>query len=123
MATSPEDILQGRFIGKVLTEASKDIAKAQDDKMSERGFSDPVWDERKFIVSDSVLSYQHKPQHRFVDMKTRNTKSGKKRKKSHPIHNRIIFGHYNEIVGQLQFGYTDAVKQSIKDEIEKEKNL
>lgn len=123
MARTAEEILQGRFIGKVLSKEADEIAKAQDEKMSERGFSDPAWDERKFVVADSVLTYTHKPQHRFVDMKTRNTKTGKKRKKYHPIHNRIIYGHFNNIVRELQFGYTDAVKNSIKEEIQKEKNL
>ena len=80
-------------------------------EITSRGFESPSWGDRSFSVSDSVLSYQHLGRHRFVDIKTRNTKQGKKRKKNHPIHNRIIFGHYNNIVRELKYGFTEAIKE------------
>lgn len=108
------DILQGRFIKRVLSDTSVDIEHAITDKMNERGFDSDFWDKRTFKVSDSVMTYQHLLQHRFVDMRTRNSSRGKRRKKSHPIHNRIIFGHYNNIVRELLFGYTEEVINELK---------
>jgi len=107
-----EEILQGRFIRRVLTDVSKDMDQAQRAKMS--GFNSNFWNNRSFTVTDSVLEYKHLKQHRYVDMRTRATKDGtKKKKKSHPIHNRIIMGHYNEIIKHLKYGFTDAVKLTL----------
>jgi DNA-binding cell septation regulator SpoVG len=106
-----EDIIKGRFIRKVLTETSQDIDKAQREKMS--SFRSGFWKNRTFTVTDTNMIYSHLKQHRFVDMRSRKTKEGKKKKKSHPIHNRIIMGHYNNIVKEMKFGFTDAVKESL----------
>ncbi|MBW3519495.1 hypothetical protein [Flavobacterium sp. NKUCC04_CG] len=108
-----DDILKGRFIQRVFSETAVDIEKAQNQLMSERGFSNSDWGDRRFLVSDSALVYQHLGKHRFVDMRTRNTAQGKITKKSHPIHNKIIYGHYGNIVRELGFGYTDAVREEM----------
>lgn len=113
MSTTNE-ILKGRFIKRVFSETSVDIEKAVSKEITSREFESAEWGDRSFTVSDSALSYQHLGRHRFVDMKTRNTKQGKKRKKNHPIHNRIIFGHYNNIVRELKYGFTEAVKEELK---------
>lgn len=113
MSTTNE-ILKGRFIKRVFSETSVDIEKAVNKEITSRGFESTEWSDRSFTVSDSALSYQHLGRHRFVDMKTRNTKQGKKHKKNHPIHNRIIFGHYNNIVRELRYGFTDAVVEQMK---------
>lgn len=107
-----EEIIKGRFIRKVLAEASQDINKAVREKTA--GFRSQFWGNRTFTVTDTQLDYSHLRQHRFVDMRSRNTKDGKVKKKSHPIHNRIIMGHYNNIVREMKFGFTDAVKQQLK---------
>jgi DNA-binding cell septation regulator SpoVG len=107
-----EDIIKGRFIRKVLTETSQDIDKAQREKMS--SFRSGFWKNRTFTVTDTNMIYSHLKQHRFVDMRSRKTKEGKKKKKSHPIHNRIIMGHYNNIVKEMKFGFTDAVKEELR---------
>ena len=107
-----EDIIKGRFIRKVLSETSRDIDKAQREKMS--SFRSSFWNNRTFTVTDSDMTYSHLKQHRFVDMRSRNTKEGKVKKKSHPIHNRIIMGHYNNIVKEMKFGFTDAVKEELR---------
>lgn len=111
-----EDIIKGRFVRKVLTEASRDMDKAQREKLA--GFRSAFWGNRTFTVTDSELQYSHLKQHRYLDMRSRNTKDGKVKKKSHPIHNRIIMGHYNNIVREMKFGFTDAVKEQLK-QIEK----
>lgn len=110
-----DDILKGRFITRVLKEQAKEINQAQVKYINTHGFNNADWiTDRNFTVEKSALHYVHSLKHRFVDMKTRNTKEGKKRKKAHPIHNRIIWGHYNNIITQLSFGFTEAVKQELR---------
>lgn len=108
-----EEILKGRFVKRVFSETSVDIDKSVGSEIRSRGFSDATWGMRSFHSSDSALTYQHLGKHRFVDMKTRNTPKGKKRKKNHAIHNRIIFGHYNNVIRELKYGFTDAVKEEL----------
>lgn len=109
-----DEILKGRFAKRVFTDTAVDIDKAQTKYMNSRGFESPEWNDRTFQTSSSALVVQHLGRHRFVDMKTRNSKAGKKRKKSHPIHNKIMFGNYNNIIRELKYGYTDAVVEQMK---------
>ena len=108
-----EEILQGKFIQRKLEETSKEIDRLQTQEMSD--FRSSFWNNRAFSVSNGKLTYKHDKRHRFVDMKTRNTPKGKVRKKSHPIHNRIIWGHYNNIIKELHFGFTNAVKEELRN--------
>lgn len=111
---SEDDVLKGRFVRKVLSEAAKDIDQAQRQLMSERGFESADWNDRQFVVSDTSLEYTHLKKHRFVDMRTREKDGAKRPKKSHPVHNRIIFGHYNNIIRELTVGFTQEVRDQIK---------
>jgi hypothetical protein len=109
-------ILEGRFIRRVMQDSGKDIDQAQRKYMSGRGFENNDWySGRGFTVTENGLDYTHLKKHRFVDMKTRNTKKGKQRKKAHPIHNRIIWGHYNNIIKELHFGFTNAIKEELRN--------
>jgi hypothetical protein len=109
-----EQILQGRFIRKTLRDVAVDIDKAQQSVMSSRGFENNDWfSGRGFIVSENMLEHTHLKKQRFVDMKTRTSKKGTNRKKSHPVHNKIIWGHYNNIIKELHFGFTNAVKEEL----------
>ena len=110
------DIIERRFIKKTLQDVGKDIDKAQRNYMSSRGFENNDWfSDRGFKVSDGEMEYTHLKKHRFVDMKTRTSKSGTKRKKSHPIHNKIIWGHYNNVIKELHFGFTNAVQEELRN--------
>lgn len=60
------------------------------------------------------LAVRHVKYQRFLDMKTRNTKDGKVRKRNYPIHNKIIFGHLNNIIVKLKYGFTDSVRQNLE---------
>ena len=111
-----DDILQGRFIRRVAADIGKEIDKAQRSKMSERGFDSNDWySERGFTATETGLEYTHLKKHRFVDMKTRTSKTGKHKKKNHPIHNRIVWGFYNQMIKELHFGFTDAVKAQLRE--------
>ncbi len=108
-------IAEGRFLRKVLTEESESILKAQRKVMAERGFSNPdIIGNRSFTVTDDTSKFDFLKVHRFIDMKSRKTKSGVKKKKSHPIYNRIVFGHIPNIVRQLSYGFTDAIIEDMK---------
>jgi hypothetical protein len=108
-----EEILQGKFIRKKLQETSRDIQQLQDKQMS--SFSSDFWNNRQFKVSDGQLVHTHDKRQRFVDMKTRTDKDGnRKRKKSYAVHNRIIWGQYNNLTRELAYGYTEAAKEELR---------
>lgn len=110
-----DQILEGRFIRRVLQGTAKDIDQAQRKYISGRGFENENWNSgRGFTVNQNELGYTHLKKHRFVDMKHRTSSKGKNRKKSHPIHNRIIWGHYNNVIKELHFGFTNAVKEELR---------
>lgn len=110
-----DQILEGRFIRRVLQDTAKDIDQAQQRYISGRGFEGEDWNSgRGFTVNENELGYTHLKKHRFIDMKSRMSSKGKKRKKSHPIHNRIIWGHYNNVIKELHFGFTHAVKEELR---------
>lgn len=108
-----EEILQGKFIRRVLNETAKEIDKSQSRTMS--GFRSTFWNNRRFNISSNQLSLQHDKRIRFLDMKNRIRRDGtSQRKKSRVVHNRIIYGKYNNLVRELSFGYTDAVKEELR---------
>jgi hypothetical protein len=110
-----DDVLKGKFIKRVFEDSIKDIDKAQVAYMGAHNFVNENWySGRSFIASDTALDYTQMLRHRFVDMKTRNSKKGKLRKKAHPIHNKIIYGHYNNIIKELAYGFTEAAKEGIR---------
>ncbi|OBQ56113.1 hypothetical protein JJL45_05130 [Tamlana sp. s12] len=111
-----DDILKNLFIQKQLQEEAQEIDKAQSSLMSSRGFTSPeFFSDRNFAVNQTTLTYSHLQKHRFVDMKTRQVNNAKIKKASHPIHNRIIFGHLNNIIKRMHFGYTQAVKEQMQE--------
>ena len=109
------DILKNRFVRRVFSDTAKDIDQAQTRFMSSRGFETSNWySGRSFNVSDNALDLQVLKKHRFVDMKTIQTDKGKKKKKNHPIYNKIIWGHYNNVIRELSFGFTEAAKEELR---------
>ena len=110
-----DDVTKGKFISNVLKEEGTEINLAIDKSMASSGFTSTFWNDKSFTVkNNNTLEYRHKKQHRFVDMKTRKTNQGSIRKKRHVIHDKIIYGHLNNIARQLSFGYTQAVIDDIK---------
>lgn len=114
-AKTLNEILEGRFIKRVLTTAAQDIDKAQVRYMHGAGFDNPDWfSGRSFEPSESALEYVQRKKHRFVDMKFISKRMARFKKKSHPIYNKIMYGHYNNIVRELKYGFTDAVKEELR---------
>jgi hypothetical protein len=91
---------------------------AQTKVMLGRGFqSRELLRDRHFSEKDQVLTYRHQKVHRYLDMSTRATKEGKRRKQSHPIHNRILFGHANNIVRRHSFEYTSRMRDMLMENL------
>ena len=112
-AGSGESNLEERFIAQVLQEEANEIA-AEQDKIFSR-FNNSDWkNNRSFEVKGTTLEEKHLPKHRFVDMKTRETRAGKIKKRNYPVHNKIMYGHANDIVRGISFGFTEQVKAEMK---------
>lgn len=109
------EVLEGRFIKRTLQEAAHDIDVAQVRYMGSHSFDNPNWiSGRTFAASETALDYFQMKKVRFVDMRQISKKMGKYKKKSHPIHNKIVWAHYNNIIRELKFGFTDSVKEQLK---------
>lgn len=114
---SNDELLQNRFVARILQEEAQSIDTEQIKLMQARNFlSSEFYSNRNFNVDNTILRYQHLAKHRFVDMKTRQTKNGQIKKVSHPIHNRILFGHANNIIFRLSFEYTSRMKTMLATE-------
>jgi hypothetical protein len=114
--STADAILQGRFIRSVSQDTAKDIDQSQRKYMSSRGFEGNDWySGRSFIATTDGFEYTHLKKHRFVDMKYWNTKKGRTKRKPHPIHNKIIWNHYNNMIKELHFGFTEAVKHQLRN--------
>lgn len=101
-------IAEGRFIAQVLGDSATELDKDISERMN--SFSSSFWAQRNFAVQNTTLTYTTLKQHRFIDMKNRQTKGGVQTKKRYQIHNRPIYGHLNNIVREVSFGFTDAIK-------------
>ena len=106
------EVLEGKFIRKALHEAGAGIVKEQAKRMS--NFKQTFWRNVAFNVTDKQIDFSFDTRHRFVDMKTRDSKKGKNRKKNHPIYNKVIFGQYNYLIRELNNGFTDTVKEELR---------
>jgi hypothetical protein len=114
-----DEIMEGRFIKRVLQDTSKDIDQVQVKYMTTHGFENPDWySARSFNATESALEFAQKIKGRFVDMKKimkgRGENKKQQRKKNHPIYNKVMYGHYNNVVRELKFGYTDAIKEEMR---------
>lgn len=105
------DILKGRFISRILREEGQNIEQAKLRAVSQ--FTSRNNFAAQYTNNDTTLTMTHPMVLRFIDMKTRNTKKGKIRKKSHPVHNKIIFGHANNLVRRISFEYTSEMKEML----------
>lgn len=109
-------ILEGRFIRTVLKEEGDNILQEQTKRMNKGKFrTRNFFTDRKINVTDSIMKMDHLAKHRFVDMRRRMTKGGIQRKKSYPIHNRVLYGHANNIVHRIGFGFTEEVVEQMRN--------
>ncbi|MBL87228.1 MAG: hypothetical protein CMO82_11280 [Winogradskyella sp.] len=114
--TQDNDVLEKRFIGHILKEEAEELDNYQQSLMSSRGFTtSSLYNNRGFqVLEDHKLQYTHPQVLRFIDMKTRSSKSGQTTKKiAHPVHNKPIYGMINNVLRRLQFEYTDKMKKML----------
>jgi|AntRauTorckE5430_2_1112549.scaffolds.fasta_scaffold14484_3 hypothetical protein len=104
-------VLEGKFISQVLEEEGQDINSEIDSNMS--GFSNQTNRGRSFVVKDKTLLYTFPLTNRFIDMKSRQTNKGMIKKKNYKVHNTILFGYANNIIGRLSYGFTQETKEEI----------
>lgn len=114
-----DDVVKGQFIKNSLQRHGQEVDQEISKRMARAGFRSDFWSKRNFELNENTLSYKHLPQHRFVDIRTRKSKAGVKRKKNHPIHNRVHYGHLNNLARELMYGFTVAIKEEIKEKLEK----
>jgi len=116
-AMSNETLIKQKFISRILREEGENIRQAQTQIMGQRGFtSRELFSDRRFTSDKNKLTYTHLPKHRFIDMSSRQTKQGKIKKVAHPIHNKILMGHANDIVFRMGVEYTSRMKEMLLQE-------
>lgn len=110
-----DQINENLFIRTTLKDVASSIRKKQTTLMQSRGFKTAnFFSGRAFSVPGNVMHYDHLAKHRFVDMKTLSGRWGIKRKRSHPLHNRMLYGHANSLIKTLSFGYVQAAKEQMQ---------
>lgn len=109
-----ESILQRRFIELTLNEAASDWEATNQRLFNKFNFkSGDIQASQSFVVNDNTLTYEHLIKTRFIDMK----RLGGVKKKSFPIHNKVILGYFYQIIKDLRVGYTEAVRSSLNQPI------
>lgn len=117
---SKDSIAEKRFVQLTLSEEGKELVIAHKKaigrflKQNTGQTAQRITMQVKASGMGGELQIQHLARQRFLDMKTRQTKNGKKRKRAFPIHNRILFGQLNSIIGRLKFGFTQEVKRTLQ---------
>lgn len=110
------DLIEKAFIEKILKEEADNIGKAQD-RVLAGALNDKRIDmvrySRTFNVSNQTLKHTHNIQQRFIDMKR--TRYGKQ--KPVPVHNSILFGHFNNIIYRVSTNLTEAVRAQIANQL------
>lgn len=107
-------IVEQKFIDRMLKEEAHEIFRAQDRIISRHNVTKmvPEITRRRFSVSNNRLTVTHPIRQRFIDMK--NIRG--QRQRSIQIHNKIVYGHFNNIIKKLAFGFTEDVKNMIAQE-------
>lgn len=115
-----EKLIVAAFQKRVLRQHADKMQKTQNANVPK--FSDTSLDFRNIVTNEDSLIYRHKGIMRMVDMKrlTKPLKTDKyKRKKTYNMHNRIVMGHYSGLSKDLTFGLSDAVRQDIINELDR----
>lgn len=108
------NFIEQKYIDRVLQEEGSNILHAQDRVISRYNVARQVPEigRRRFTVSNGKAEFTHPIRQRFIDMKYRR---GVKQR-SIPIHNKIVYGHFNKVVRRMAFGFTDDIKEMIANE-------
>lgn len=109
------DLIERAFIKNILQDEADHMREAQQRVLSnapDENRIDMVRFSRTFSVSEDSLKHTHHIQQRFIDMKR--TRYGKQ--KPLPVHNSILYSHWNRVLYRLSSDLTEAVRsQMAKD--------
>lgn len=107
-----QSIIEKRYVRNVLQAAGSRIKTQQEGVLNKsKGVSKNLLDKRTIaITSDSKLTMYHLLTQRFIDMKRL---SGIKNPVYTPLHNKVIMGNFLRIQSELQYGFTQEVKNKI----------
>ena len=110
--------IEQKYIQRVLNKEATNIFKAQEKVVSrfQASGAATINAKRRFVVSGSTLDVTHSILQRFIDMKYLRGN----RKRVIPVHNKVIYGHFNNIINKLAFGLTDDVKALLSQPINTE---
>lgn len=106
--------LESLFISRILREEAENIEAAKMRQVAK--FTASFRFASRYNVRGGDMEMTHPKVLRFIDMKTREVKGIKKRKRAHPVHNRIIFGHANNVVRRVSFEFTSEMKEMLMKE-------
>jgi hypothetical protein len=108
-------IIEQKYIERILNQDAASIIEDQNRVLARYNptTKQNIISKRRFTVKGSNnLEFTHAMGQRFIDMKRiRGQKT-----KVVPVHNKIIYTHFNNIINQLAFGLTDDVRQMIAKE-------
>lgn len=113
MTTTLDKVLQGRFIKQVFQEEGRELMQSIDKVMRSRSFSNPSFYNRSITATEDSLIYDHALLNRFVDMRHNSINGNRVKRKAHPVHNRLLYGHANDIIYRLMYGFTEAVREDM----------
>lgn len=133
MVTATDSLLKQRYLKKVLMYEGLAIRKDQQAKIGSEDLYQTGAMERTISVDvvqadytsgDLELSFVKylrfldiKPKSKLSKYKRKGAKRTTGRKKSYGLYNRIVFGHFNNIISKLAYGYTEEVKAKLRAEI------
>ncbi|MEX0275701.1 MAG: hypothetical protein AB3N16_15120 [Flavobacteriaceae bacterium] len=106
--------IEQRYIARVLKEEGAAIMRDQNRIISRYRVRESVPEitTRRFKVTGTSLEITHPLRQRFIDMRYRKGV----RQKPVPIHNKVIYSHFNAIVNKMAYGLTEDVRSLIANE-------
>lgn len=124
-------IIEQKFVEKVLRHQGDRLLRNQGRAlyMKARFRTGRMESKRSVAVSgsddlDGVLTFRHLDYERFLDMKReiRTKKGGSRKSAGYRIHNRFVYGHFLAIAKQLSVGFTESIRNKIRDELKVKSN-
>lgn len=111
---SGNNLIKEKYIQRVLKQEATNIVQAQNRVASRYNLSgdNALKQKRSFTVTGTKMEMTHAKHQRFIDMKRLR---GRKQKPV-PIHNKVIYGHFNNIINKLAYGLTQDVVNLIAQE-------
>lgn len=106
--------LESLFISRILREEAENIEQAKRREVAK--FTRNHRFISRYNITGGNMEMTHPKPLRFIDMKTRMVGNEKKRKKRHPVHNKIIWGHANNVVRRISFEFTSEMKEMLLKE-------